>query len=120
MVRCWDILPEKIKKVKITNLQRSIHPIKDLKTVLHLRKLYAKYKPDVMHLQFSKIGLLGRLAFPKAKIIYTVHGFDSICLAYRKFLFIEKLLSGKAKYIVGVSQYDYNNFINFIYDYVYI
>jgi hypothetical protein len=108
----WDILSEKIEKIKIKSLQRSIHPVKDLKTILQLRRLYKQYKPDVVHLHSSKIGLLGRLAFPKSKIIYTVHGFDSIRIAYRKFLFVEKLLSYRTKYIVGVSQYDYNNFIS--------
>jgi hypothetical protein len=108
----WDILPDDIKKIKIKNLQRSIHPLKDLRVILQLRKIYKQYNPDVIHLHSSKMGLLGRLAFPKSKIIYTVHGFDSIRVAYRKFLFFEKLLSRRTKYIIGVSQYDYNNFIS--------
>jgi hypothetical protein len=108
----WDILPDKVNKIKINSLQRSVHPRKDLEVILQLRKIYRQYKPDVIHLHSSKMGLLGRLAFPKSKIVYTVHGFDSIRVAYRKFLFIEKLLSNRAKYIVGVSRYDYNNFIS--------
>jgi hypothetical protein len=108
----WDILPDAIKKIKIKSLQRSIDFWKDLKVVIQLRKIYRQYRPDVIHLHSSKIGLLGRLAFPKSKVVYTVHGFDSIRIAYRKFLLIEKLLSNQAKYIVGVSQYDYNNFIS--------
>jgi hypothetical protein len=107
----WDILPDGIKKIKINSLQRSVDFRKDLKVVLQLRKIYRQHKPDVIHLHSSKTGLLGRLAFPKSRIIYTVHGFDSIRIAYRKFLFVEKLLSGRAKHIIGVSRYDYNNFI---------
>jgi glycosyltransferase involved in cell wall biosynthesis len=108
----WDILSDRIRKVKIKSLLRSINLIKDLIVILQLRKIYRQYKPDIIHLHSSKMGLLGRLAFPKSKIVYTVHGFDSIRIAYRKFLFIEKLLSNQAKYIIGVSQYDYNNFIS--------
>jgi hypothetical protein len=108
----WDILSDKVEKVKIKNLQRSINLLKDLKVIFQLRKIYRQYKPDVVHLHSSKMGLLGRVAFPKSRIIYTVHGFDSIRVAYRKFLFIEKLLSNRAKYITGVSKYDYNNFIS--------
>jgi glycosyltransferase involved in cell wall biosynthesis len=107
----WDMLPEKVSKIKIKSLQRSIHLQKDLKVILQLRKIYRQYNPDVVHLHSSKMGLLGRLAFPKSKIVYTVHGFDSIRVAYRKFLFIEKLLSNRAMYIIGVSRYDYNNFM---------
>jgi glycosyltransferase involved in cell wall biosynthesis len=49
------------------------------------------------------------LAFSKKKIVYTVHGFDSIRIAFRKFLPIEKFLSSRASAIVAVSKYDYNN-----------
>jgi glycosyltransferase involved in cell wall biosynthesis len=103
----WDILSEKVIKIKIKSLQRSINPIKDFITTVKLHKLYRKYNPDVIHLHSSKIGLLGRLAFPKSKIIYTVHGFDSIRIANPKFLFLERLLKKRAKYIVAVSQYDF-------------
>jgi glycosyltransferase involved in cell wall biosynthesis len=104
----WDVLPDTIRKVKIKTLQRSINPLKDFQTVLHLWNLYRKYKPDIVHLHSSKIGLLGRLAFPKSKIIYTVHGFDSIRIANRIFMTLERLLSRRAQYIVGVSRYDYD------------
>jgi glycosyltransferase involved in cell wall biosynthesis len=73
-----------------------------------LRLLYYrfKYRPDIVHLHSSKMGVLGRLAFPKKKIVYTVHGFDSIRKAHRKFLFVERLLAGRTGCIVGVSDYD--------------
>jgi glycosyltransferase involved in cell wall biosynthesis len=71
--------------------------------------LYNKYKPDIIHLHSSKTGVLGRLAYPKNKIVYTVHGFDSIRLAYRKYLPIEKLLQNNCKAIAAVSRYDENN-----------
>ena len=77
--------------------------------ILGLLKLYFKYKPDIIHLHSSKIGILGRIIFPKSKTVYTVHGFDSIRIAYRKYLYLEKLLKYKCKAIVTVSEYDRRN-----------
>jgi glycosyltransferase involved in cell wall biosynthesis len=102
----WDILPGEAIKEEIPSLQRSINPVKDLKTVCRLRRLYKKYRPDVIHLHSSKIGMLGRIAFPRNKIVYTVHGFDSIRIANPRLLLLERLFKNRAKYIVGVSQYD--------------
>lgn len=94
---------------RIPSLVRRLSPINDIKTVIAFRKLYNKYKPDIVHLHSSKAGLLGRISFPKSKIIYTVHGFDSIRIAYRKFLPLEKLLQKRCAAIVGVSKYDEKN-----------
>lgn len=77
-----------------------------------MKKIYKKYQPDIIHLHSSKAGLLGRIAFPRHKIVYTVHGFDSIRLAYKKFLPIEKHLQRRCSSIVGVSKYDETNLLN--------
>ena len=102
----WNQIPESANKIKIKNLQRSINLLKDLSVMFSLYKLYRKHKPDVIHLHSSKIGLLGRLIFPSKKIVYTVHGFDSIRIAFKKFLPLERLLQYRTKHIVGVSNYD--------------
>ena len=107
--KMWDLLDKRIKQEKIMSLQRELSPIKEIKSLVSLRKLYRKYHPDVIHLHSSKAGILGRIAFPKSKIVYTVHGFDSIRIAYRKFLPIEKLLQKRCRAIVGVSHYDEAN-----------
>lgn len=108
----WDALDARINKVKINEIIRSISISKDLTAFFKLRKLYASVKPDVIHLHSSKIGVLGRLAFPPKKIVYSIHGFDSIRLAYRKFLPLEKLLKKRCKAIVLASNYDKQNVIN--------
>lgn len=102
----WNLLDDRIEKIKIKNLSRKIEPLADLKVYLYLKKLYRTLDPEVIHLHSSKIGILGRLAFPKDKIIYTVHGFDSVRIANRKFLILEKLLQKQAASIVAVSEYD--------------
>lgn len=107
--KLWDILSPRIKKVELKHLVRRISPFHDFLTYLSLVRLYWKYKPDVVHLHSSKAGLLGRLAFPSHKIVYTVHGFDSIRVAYRKLLPFEKLMQHFCHSIVAVSQYDYQH-----------
>lgn len=104
--KMWKMLNNNVVKEHVKYLKRALDPIWDVMTLISLMKLYHKYKPDIIHLHSSKIGVLGRLAFPKSKIIYTVHGFDSVRIAYRKYLPIERFLQNRCKAIVGVSTYD--------------
>lgn len=107
----WELLDCKITKEPINCLKRELSLFYDLLTLFLLLKLYFKYKPDIIHLHSSKIGILGRIAFPKNKIVYTVHGFDSIRIAYNKYLSIERLLQNNCKAIVAVSEYDRINLL---------
>lgn len=104
--KMWKLLAPSIKREEISSLHRALSPINEIKTLFALRRLYGKYKPDIIHLHSSKVGILGRIAFPKLKIVYTVHGFDSIRIAYRQYLPLERILQGYCKMIVGVSEYD--------------
>lgn len=107
--KMWDLLSPSVIREHVPSLCRALSPLKELKTILAFRKLYRKYRPDIIHLHSSKAGILGRLAFPKSKIVYTVHGFDSIRVAYRKYLPIEKSLQNRCRAIIGVSKYDERN-----------
>lgn len=104
--KMWTMLDSKVKRIHCKHLKRELSPINDLRTLFDFYSLYQKYKPDIIHLHSSKAGMLGRMAFPSEKIIYTVHGFDSIRLVYRKFLPIERFMQKCCKAIVGVSKYD--------------
>lgn len=104
----WDILHPEVHQIKIQSLKHSLG-LADIIVVKELYSIYKSLKPDVIHLHSSKIGILGRLVFPSAKIIYTIHGFDSIRLRYRKFLPLEKILKSRCRAIVGVSKYDFEN-----------
>lgn len=110
--KMWQILNNHIQKVHIRHLKRALSPISDLLAFLSFLKLYYKYKPDIIHLHSSKAGIIGRIAFPSKKTVYTVHGFDSIRIAYRKYLPIERFLQHKCKAIVGVSEYDRKNLLD--------
>lgn len=109
--KMWDMLDEKVKREQCKYLKRAISPYNDMRALIELRKLYKKYKPDIIHLHSSKAGMLGRLAFPAKKTVYTVHGFDSIRVAHRSFLLLEKLMQYCCKAIVTVSCYDEKNLI---------
>ena len=104
--KLFDMLSSRVTRVKCRHLQRALSPLKDIKAYMELKGLYRKYRPDVVHLHSSKAATLGRLAFPRKKIVYTVHGFDSVRLAFRKFLPVERALQHRSRAIVAVSNYD--------------
>lgn len=101
----WKNLNPKINVYLIKELHRSIS-LQDLIVLRKINELKKLIKPDVVHLHSSKMGAFGRIIFDKNKIIYTVHGFDSILVANKKFLFVEKLLKNRAHKIISVSRYD--------------
>lgn len=109
--KMWDMLDERVKRVQCKHLKREISLYNDVRAFMELRKLYKKYRPDIIHLHSSKAGILGRLAFPTKKTVYTVHGFDSIRVAHRSFLFLEKLMQYFCKAVVAVSCYDERNLL---------
>ena len=102
----WSILDERIGKNYCSALKRSLSVIDDWKSILYIRKVYNDFQPDVIHLHSSKAGLLGRLVLPKKKIVYTVHGYDSIRIANPRFRSIEYLMQYNCAAILGVSRYD--------------
>lgn len=101
----WQQLNPNIKRLRLCKHRKQI----SLQDILLLFRLYyyrLKYRPDIVHLHSSKMGLLGRIAFRKKSVVYTVHGFDSIRKAFRKYLVLEKLFKNRAASIVAVSKYD--------------
>lgn len=78
-----DILPQKLKEsgiqtIFLPHLGRDVNILKDSASFFTLISLFRKEKPDVVHLNSSKIGGLGALAARIAqvpKIVFTVHGF---------------------------------------------
>lgn len=109
--KIFDNIDNRIVKIQYPHLRRAISVINDLRTLFFIRKKYDEFKPDVIHLHSSKVGLLGRLILPRNKIVYTVHGFDSIRVAYRRFLSIERWMQHRCAAIIGVSQYDVQNLL---------
>ncbi|MFV0468775.1 MAG: glycosyltransferase [Dysgonomonas sp.] len=101
----WQQLGPHIKRLRLCKHRKQIS-LQDLFLLFRLYYYRLKYRPDIVHLHSSKMGLLGRIAFNKKSIVYTVHGFDSIRKAFRKYLILEKLFKNRAASIVAVSKYD--------------
>jgi glycosyltransferase involved in cell wall biosynthesis len=87
--------------------------IKDFKVIGEIKKIRKDFKPDIIHLHTTKPSILGRYVFRKEKnhIVYTIHGFDTVRVAHRKFLFIEKFFQRWSGATVAVSKYDEKNII---------
>lgn len=82
----------KIRVIKIPYLKRDINFFNDIKSFFWLYKTLQKEKPDIFHVNSSKMGLLGaslgRLCGIK-KIIFTAHAwpFNEIRPRYQRFIF---------------------------------
>lgn len=73
-----------IPVIRLTHVKRNLSPWHDLLSGFELFSLYRKTRPDVIHLNSSKVGATGavagwlyKLLTPKTrnvKIVYTVHG----------------------------------------------
>ncbi|MCC2631222.1 MAG: glycosyl transferase family protein, partial [Candidatus Paceibacter sp.] len=71
------LIEKNIRTIEIPTLGRDINPFLDLKSFFELLAIFRKEKPDIVHLNSSKIGGLGALAARIAgikKIIFTAHG----------------------------------------------
>ncbi len=80
---------ENIKTVPVPHLQRNVSIYSDLYSFWFLLKVLFKEKPDILHLNSSKIGAIGALAGRIAgvkKIIFTSHGwaFNEVRPNYQK------------------------------------
>ncbi len=109
--KMWDALSPGVRRLPCASLKREISVRDDLAALRAIRAAVKALTPDIVHLHSSKAGALGRIAlFPNRRgVVYTVHGFDSILRANRKFFFIEKALKSLAETIVPVSAYDLRN-----------
>lgn len=69
---------EHIRVIRLKSMQRDISIFKELKSFIELYKIFKQEKPDIIHLNSSKMGgsgaFVGRLTGVK-NIIFTAHGF---------------------------------------------
>lgn len=103
----WNWLDNRIKTIECPSLVRELSFKKDIKAYKELRNIAKREKPDVFHLHSSKSGTLGRMAFPRKKTIYTVHGFDGV--GFPLYKQVEWLMQFRCNALVGVCQNDVND-----------
>ena len=112
---------EGINTVHIRSLAREVRVLGDLKTFFELIKIFRKERPDIIHLNSSKVGFLGALAafFYKLttnnhepKTIFTAHGWifkeDMPGWKRRLAVFLERKAALFKDRIICVSRDDFN------------
>jgi glycosyltransferase involved in cell wall biosynthesis len=63
--------------VPLRHVRRPLHPFRDLLGLLELVALIRRERPDIVHVNSSKAGVLGRMAAVLARVpivVFTVHG----------------------------------------------
>ena len=103
----------KIKFIQI-DMCRGLNPVKNLKSLVQIKKVLKKENPDVIHLHSSKAGFLGRIAcyanrFNMDKVFYNPHGFSFLQqneskLKRKLFYGLEWFASRLGGYTVGCSK----------------
>lgn len=66
-----------VRFLPLRNLRRAVNPLRDLLALFELISLMRRERPDIVHANSSKAGVLGRLAAVAARVpirIFTVHG----------------------------------------------
>lgn len=58
----------------VPELRRAIHPWRDVRSYMALRRILRRYRPDVVHTHSGKAGLLGRQAAWSLGVPLVVHG----------------------------------------------
>lgn len=107
----WESLDSRVERLPLPHMVKELSLLADLAVFGEIRKAIRDFGPDVIHLHSSKAGVLGRLAAGRLRrrVVYTVHGFDTILKAHRAFLPLERVLQGLCGAVVAVSEYDRRN-----------
>ena len=112
----WEALDDRVQRFPLRHIRREINPFQDMLCLFEIAQLYRSFRPDIIHLHSSKMGVLGRLATGlvahgrlRRRVVYTIHGFDTILKAHRVFLPLERLLAKRCGAVVPVSSYDEAN-----------
>ena len=109
-----------IKYYTLPHLKRAISPTNDIKAIFEIRKLIKDIQPDILHLNSSKISILGSIAARISKLktenfnlktIYTVHGwvFNEPLSTWKKifYFYAEKWTARWKDKIICIDKLDY-------------
>lgn len=108
------LLKEKeISYYSLPSLKREINLSSDFRAIIEIRKLIRKIKPEYLHLNSSKISILGSIAGKLCripKIVYTAHGWvfnEPLPPAKKKkYEKLERFTAKFKHYIICVSDFD--------------
>lgn len=114
-----ELIQTNIPFIFLKKLKRSISLFFDLLVVFKIIRIIKKAKPDIIHLNSSKISILGSLAFflanlfqetKRPRLIYTVHGwvFKEPMSKYKRFFYqwLEKFTARFKDFIICINTED--------------
>ena len=96
--------------VPLRHVRRALHPWRDLLGLVELFRLCRQVRPEIVHANSSKAGVLGRVAAVLARVpirIFTVHGWAFAAhqgLAGRLYLWAERLMRPLTTLAICVSE----------------
>lgn len=109
-----DYFDKRIHLIQVKNYQREISASKDLAALKEMKKIAKEVQPDVIHLNSSKAGILGRWLFRNSKtpVFYTPHGYSFLMtnISKKKKLFyksLEKIFAFKNIETIACSKGEY-------------
>lgn len=109
-----DYFDKKIHLIQVKNYQREISVSKDLAALKEMKQIAKAVQPDVIHLNSSKAGILGRWLFRNSKtpVFYTPHGYSFLMtnISKKKKLFyksLEKIFAFKNVETIACSKGEY-------------
>jgi glycosyltransferase involved in cell wall biosynthesis len=96
--------------VPLEHVRRRVSPVRDSRGLIELIRLFRRVRPDIVHLNSSKVGVLGRLAARAAGVpvcVFTVHGWAFNAASGRStklYLWADRAARSLATMVVCVSQ----------------
>lgn len=107
-----------VDNIEFVDMCREINPIKDFKSIVEINRLIKKYNPDLIYVQSSKGGAIGRIAnlLEDKPIVYNAHGWAFNMkvskLKRRIYVFIERVLASVTDSIIAISDEEKNSAIS--------
>lgn len=100
-----------VTPVILPELGRSLHPVRDLRTIWKVYRLIRQYQPDVVHTHTAKAGFVGRVAAWLAGVPVIVHTFHGhVFQGYfsptmtRVFLLLERLTARMSSTVITLTE----------------
>jgi glycosyltransferase involved in cell wall biosynthesis len=101
------------RMILVPDLVREINPLRDIRALVSLWRLFRRLRPHIVHTHSSKAGILGRVAAFAARVpvtIHSVHGFSfapaQSFLKRNFYLILEKLCRPLTDHFIFVAESD--------------
>jgi glycosyltransferase involved in cell wall biosynthesis len=94
----------------LTHVRRRLSPIHDPLGIVELTRLFRRLRPDIVHLNSSKAGVLGRIAAVPARVpvrIFTAHGWAfkaATGIDSRLYLLADRAVESLTSMVICVSE----------------